>query len=213
MTFVTFFLNETYHSTLLEARAKQLRENRNDPAYKSKFASDLPQLEIWKRAIVRPLKMLFLSPIVSLLSLHLSLIYGLLYLLFTTFTTVFEGLYGFSTGSVGLTFLGLGFGTILGVVVIGGTADKIYMYYEKRNNGVGKPEFRLPVMVVTSLCVPIGLFWYGWSAQAHAHFMVPILGTVFIAFGMMSVMVNSSFLISIYSDILIFFSSQSRTIS
>jgi hypothetical protein len=136
--------------------------------------------------------MLFLSPIVSLLSLHLSLVYGLLYLLFTTFTTVFEGVYGFSTGSVGLTFLGLGVGTIIGVVVIGGTADKIYMYYEKRNNGVGKPEFRLPVMVVTSLFVPIGLFWYGWSAEAHAHFIVPILGTVFIAFGMMSVMVSSS---------------------
>ncbi|KUJ08154.1 MFS general substrate transporter [Mollisia scopiformis] len=200
VTVVTFFLDETYATTLLEAKAKKLRETHNDPAYKSKYASGLPKKVVWKRAIVRPLKMLFLSPIVSLLSLHLSLVYGLLYVLFTTFTAVFEGIYGFSTGSAGLTFLGLGVGTILGVVIIGGTADRIYMYYEKRNNGVGKPEFRLPAMVVTSLFCPIGLFWYGWSAQAHAYFLVPIIGTVFMAFGMMSVMLPvQNYLVDAYT--------------
>ncbi|KAF8856178.1 MFS general substrate transporter [Acephala macrosclerotiorum] len=156
--------------------------------------------QIWKRAIIHPLKMLFMSPIVPLLSLHMSLVYGLLYLLFTTFTSVFQGIYGFSTGSASLTFLGLGIGTIIGVVVIGGTADKIYIYYEKKNNGAGKPEFRLPVMAVSSLFVPIGLFWYEWSAQAHVHFIVPILGTVLVAFGMMSVMLPiQNYLVDAYT--------------
>ncbi|CZR69920.1 related to multidrug resistant protein [Phialocephala subalpina] len=200
VTVVTFFLDETYATTLLEAKAKKLRETHNDHAYKSKFASNLPKKTVWKRAIIRPLKMLFMSPIVSLLSLHMSLVYGLLYLLFTTFTSVFQGIYGFSTGSAGLTFLGLGVGTIIGVVVIGGTADRIYIYYEKKNNGVGKPEYRLPAMIVCCLCVPVGLFWYGWSAQARAHFIVPILGTVLVAFGMMSVMLPvQNYLVDAYT--------------
>lgn len=102
---------------------------------------------------------------------------------------VFQGLYGFSTGAAGLTFLGLGAGCIAGVVIIGGMSDKVYLHYAGNNGGEGKPEYRLPIMVVCSLFCPIGLFWYGWSAQAHAHFIVPIIGSAFMAFGMMSVMV------------------------
>ncbi|KAG4413274.1 hypothetical protein IFR04_013593 [Cadophora malorum] len=196
-----FFMDETYTPTLLEVRAKKLREEHDEPLYRSKHASDLPPRTIFKNAIARPLKLLFLSPIVSLLSLHVAFVYGLLYLLFTTFTTVFTGIYAFDTGSVGLTFLGLGVGSILGVVVIGGTSDKIYKYYKAKNNNEGKPEYRLPALMWCSMFVPVGLFWYGWSAQAHVHYIVPILGTVLIAFGMLSVMLPvQSYLVDAYTQ-------------
>lgn len=194
-------MDETYAPTLLEERAARLRKETSEPAYQSKFTSTLPPRTVFKRAILRPLKLLFLSPIVSLLSLHVAFVYGLLYLLFTTFTTVFTGIYDFDTGSVGLTFLGLGIGSIVGVVVIGGTSDKIYKYYKAKNNDDGKPEYRLPALMWCSLFVPVGLFWYGWSAQAHAHFIVPILGTVLIAFGMLSVMLPvQSYLVDAYTQ-------------
>ncbi len=137
------------------------------------------------------MKLLFMSPIVFLLSLHVSIVYGLLYLLFTTFTVLFEDVYHFSTGIVGLAFLGLGVGSIIGVAAVGGTVDRVYIYYEKRNGGVGKPEFRLPLMVWCSLFCPAGLFWYGWSAQEQVQWIVPIIGTAFVAIGMLSVMVCS----------------------
>jgi len=190
VTIISFFLNETYAPTLLKHKAAYLRKQHNDQQYQSKFHTALPAATVFKRAILRPMKLLFLSPIVSLLSLHLSMVYGYLYLLFTTFTMVFQGIYGFSTGAAGLTFLGLGGGSIAGVVIIGGCSDKIYLYYAGKNGGTGKPEYRLPFMVFSSLFCPIGLFWYGWSAQAHAHFMVPIIGSALMAFGMMSVMVR-----------------------
>ncbi len=202
MTIISlFFLDETYSPTLLEARAASLRKKHSEPLYRSRYASDLPPRTVFNNAILRPLKLLFLSPIVSLLSLHVAFVYGLLYLLFTTFTTVFQGIYGFSTGSAGLTFLGLGVGSILGVVAIGGTSDKIYMYYTKKNGGEGKPEFRLPALMWCSLFVPVGLFWYGWSAEQHVHFIVPIIGTVLIAFGMLSVMLPvQSYLVDAYTQ-------------
>lgn len=74
-------------------------------------------------------------------------------------------------------------------VIIGLGVDKIFIYYVKKNNDVQKPEFRLPVMIFSSLSIPIGLFWYGWSAHEHVHFVVPIIVTSFIGFGMISVMV------------------------
>lgn len=84
----------------------------------------------------------------------------------------------------------MGVGCIIGVVSIGATSDRIFKYLSKKH-GAEKPEFRLPIMVFSSLFVPIGLFWYGWSAQAHTYFLVPIIGTTFVAFGMMSVIVRS----------------------
>ncbi|EKD14387.1 hypothetical protein MBM_07617 [Drepanopeziza brunnea f. sp. 'multigermtubi' MB_m1] len=195
VTFVSlFFLDETYSPTLLARRAASLRKQHSEPAYRSKYASDLPAGTVFANALKRPLKMLFMSPIVALLSIHVAFVYGLLYLLFTTLTPVFIGIYGLTTGTAGLMFLGLGVGSILGVMVIGGTSDKIYMHYQAKNGGVGKPEFRLPALMYCSLFVPVGLFWYGWSAESDKHLLVPIFGTVLIAFGMLSVMVRTSFL-------------------
>ncbi len=182
-------MQETYSPTLLELKAKMLREKYNDPLYKSKYASNLSSRTVFEHAIIRPLKMLFMSPIVALLSLHLAVTFALLYLLVTTFTYIFEGVYGFSTQAAGLTFLGLGVGNVVGISIIGPGLDKIFAYYVKKNNGVQKPEFRLPIMVYTALFLPIGLFWYGWTAHFQVHYIVPIIGTSFIGFGMIGIMV------------------------
>ncbi|KAJ5034988.1 uncharacterized protein L3040_008253 [Drepanopeziza brunnea f. sp. 'multigermtubi'] len=202
VTFVSlFFLDETYSPTLLARRAASLRKQHSEPAYRSKYASDLPAGTVFANALKRPLKMLFMSPIVALLSIHVAFVYGLLYLLFTTLTPVFIGIYGLTTGTAGLMFLGLGVGSILGVMVIGGTSDKIYMHYQAKNGGVGKPEFRLPALMYCSLFVPVGLFWYGWSAESDKHLLVPIFGTVLIAFGMLSVMLPvQSYLVDAYTQ-------------
>lgn len=56
-------------------------------------------------ASLRPLEMLFLSPIVFLLSLYMSLIYGLYYLLLTTLTTVLQYTYSWSPELTGLAYI------------------------------------------------------------------------------------------------------------
>src|SRR5271163_3903646 len=45
---------------------------------------------------------------------------------------------------------------------------------------------RLPPLIPGGLLMPIGLFWYGWSAQYKAHWIVPIIGTVFLSMGMIT---------------------------
>lgn len=148
---------------------------------RSKYDQGLTRKEIFKRSIIRPMKMLVRSPIVLLMSLYVGVCYGYLYLLFTTFPTVFQGIYGFSSGTVGLTYVGLGVGSLLGVLAFAAVSDRILK--RKSAKGEMKPEYRIPPMIPGGFLIPIGLFWYGWSAKEHTHWIVPILGTMIIGMG------------------------------
>jgi hypothetical protein len=41
-------------------------------------------------------------------------------------------------------------------------------------------------MMVASFLIPIGLFWYGWSAQAHVHWIMPDIGAAIFCAGAIS---------------------------
>jgi multidrug resistance protein len=102
---------ETYAPTLLERKAAKLRKETGNLQLRSVLTKQIPPREVFTRAIARPMKMLFLSPIVGLMSLYIAINYGILYLFFTTITFVFEGTYGFSSGAVGLSYIGVGIGS------------------------------------------------------------------------------------------------------
>lgn len=119
-----FFLRETYAPILLSRKAALLRKETSNPALRSKLDTGLTPKQIFRRAIVRPTVLLTRSPIVFGLSLLMAITYGYLYLLLTTFTYVFEDQYGFSSGSAGLTFLGIGVGSFVGLFAVGFASDR-----------------------------------------------------------------------------------------
>lgn len=49
----------------------------------------------------------------------------------------------------------------------------------------GVPEYRLPLTIVSSLVVPMGLFLYGWSGQYLVHWIVPDIGAITFTAGVM----------------------------
>jgi MFS family permease len=178
------FMRETYEPVLLARRAARLRKQTNNPNLRSKLQSTKPPKEYFKQSIIRPTKMLFLSPIVACLSVYMAIVYGYLYLLFTTLTLVFETRYHFSQGNVGLTYLGIGVGALLGLFVFGLASDKLVTHMSAK--GEMKPEYRLPPLIPGSVVIPIGLFLYGWSAEKHTHWIVPIVGTMFVGLGLLA---------------------------
>ena len=92
---------------------------------------------------------------------------------------MFEGSYGFSPGSVGLTFLGLGVGSLLGVGVFAVTSDKIMKKASAEAAATAsrtgqpdpgmKPELRLTMMIKTAPLIPIGLLIYAWTTEYRVH--------------------------------------------
>lgn len=175
---------------LLERKAAQLRKDTGNPSYRSKFQTDETPKQIFKHALVRPLKMLFLSPIINLMCMYIAIAYGIMYILFTTFTFVFEDQYGFDTSSAGLTFIGSGVGSLLGLFAVGSLSDRIL----KRKIAAGieiRPEDRLPLVLTipAGLSLPIGLFIYGWTADKQVHWIAPMIGTCITGFGMICILI------------------------
>ncbi|TVY58990.1 MFS transporter prlG [Lachnellula cervina] len=177
------FMRETYGNVLLKHKAARLRKETGNLHLISKGDLGLSPRALFLHSIVRPLKLLLFSPIVLLLSLFAAVVFGQTFLLFTTFPTVFEEQYGFTTGTSGLSYLGMGIGMILGIITFRLLSDKILTKAALDGDGTMKPEYRLPLMVYLTPVMPIGFFWYGWSAYAQVHWIVPIIGTGFIGIG------------------------------
>lgn len=181
------FFKETYPPTLLHWKAEKLRKETGNPhlhtVYEVTSVSFRTQLT---RAVTRPILLIILHPIVTGLGLHLAFIYGFMYLLLVTFPTLWTVRYGYGIGVSGLMYLGLGVGFFIGIMVWTPVVQKIYLALTKRNNGVAKPEFRLPSLVPASILMGIGLIWYGWSAQAQTFWLVPLIGTGIYAFGIIA---------------------------
>jgi MFS family permease len=141
------------------------------------------------RAIVRPMKMLITLPPILMLSLYVAVVYGVLYLLFCTFTFVFAQQYGFGSGIVGLSYLPTGIGMFFGVGLFGSFSDRIIKAKQARGETI-VPEDRLPhwMTLLSGLCVAVSLFWYGWSTDKNTHWIVPMIGVSILCFGLMGVM-------------------------
>jgi MFS family permease len=175
----------------LEKKAATLRKATGNQELRSALHDGSSAKQRMSQAITRPLKMLFLSPIVMILSLYVTFLFGMTYLFIATFPRVFTVQYGFSTGSTGLAYLGLGIGMVFGMVIAGKGSDVLYRMMKDRHEGKEEPEYRLPPMVVSAPLVAVAFIWYGWSAQEKAHWIVPILGTVCFGLGMLPGIVSS----------------------
>lgn len=124
------------------------------------------------------------------MSLYIAINYGILYLFFTTITFVFEGKYHFSSGAVGLCYLGVGVGMIVGMAVLGVVSDKVI----KKHQAIGdvKPEHRLPLVLTLpgAIGLPAGVFIYAWTTYYGVHWIVPIMATAFIGLGNLTAMMT-----------------------
>lgn len=188
-TFVV--LRETYPAVLLERKAARFRKETGNPNYRSKLASNQSPGELFRHSIVRPLKMLVCCPIVTIMCTYVAVLYGILYLLFSTYSFVFREAYGFSTTATGLVFFAGGIGTFIGLFCVGSISDR-----NLRRRAVARktitPEDRLPLIITLpgSLTFPIGLFIYGWSTEKHVHWIIPQIGTAITGFGSILIFVG-----------------------
>ena len=167
---------ETYDATILRRRARRLRKETNNPLMHSRYDHTLSAAAVMRKAFVRPIK-IFRIPIFVLLAISGCILSGYVYLIATTITEVFETAYGFSEGAAGLTFLGIALGMATGAFLCSFILDWYTKKMKALHNGEIKPEWRLPPMTLGFVIAPMGLFLYGWTAQSHVQYVIPIIGT------------------------------------
>lgn len=186
---------ETFHPVLLARKAVLLRKTTGDDTYRSASEIALAKKTLSSailQSIYTPFQLLLLDPMCFLLDLYSALLLGILYLFFGAFPLVFRTNHGFVLWQTGLTFLGLVVGSL-----IGGAMNPLWhrnylrlIANSKKNRGPEElenykpePEFRLPPAILGGVLVPIGLFWFGWTTYSSVHWIVPIIGSVFFAWG------------------------------
>lgn len=182
---MVLFLPETSSANILYRRTRRLRKRTGREDLKCEPELQGEQMtgkDIAMMTLVRPFSLNFTEPILFLLNLYIALIYGLLYVWFESFAIVFEGIYGFNLGEEGLSFVGILVGAF---VVI--PPFFLYLWYiqepQFNENGELKPEKRLPPAFVGAFCIPICMFWFGWTSRASVHWIVPIIGSSFFTLG------------------------------
>ncbi|KAI4165240.1 MAG: hypothetical protein LQ342_001108 [Letrouitia transgressa] len=179
-----FFLRETYPAKLLHIKANKLRAETGNADLHTEFEHPERSLtNTLRTAIVRPFKLLGTQPIVQVLAIYMAYLYGLMYLVLATFPVLWSTRYHESVGIGGLNYISMGLGFFLGTQISAPINDRTYRRLKRKNGDVGKPEFRIPLMVPGSILVPTGLFIYGWTAQYHTHWIGPNVGVCLFSAG------------------------------
>lgn len=192
---MTIFLPETYHPILLKQRAKRMRKE-NPEEHGDKYAelerADFSLHSIITRTLARPLVMLVVEPIMITVTIYLSVVYGLLYGLFSVIPIIFQQTRGFNPGESGLVFIGVGLGTTIGAAVSVWT-QRGYPELLRKWHGHPPPEHRLFGAMLAGPFLIVGIFWLGWTGNYPSiHWAVPAVATIFI--GMSFTLVFISFL-------------------
>lgn len=186
-----FFLKETYPPIVLVSKAAELRRRtKNWGIHAKQEEVEVDLKELLTKNFTRPLRLLLTEPVVLLLSIYMSFIYGLLYAFLTAYPLVFQGVHHMNAGVGGLPF----FGMMVGIFIVAGYIVFIDApRYNKKlaeNGGIPVPEWRLPTVIVGGVLFAIGLFWFGWTGyKASIHWIAPTLSGLFTGFGLLAIFI------------------------
>ncbi|EGC44541.1 polyamine transporter 1 [Histoplasma capsulatum var. duboisii H88] len=179
------FLKETYAPKLLANKAKKLRRSTGNNALRTKWEMENRSFGmLLRKSLVRPFIMLGTQPTIQALALYRAYLYGLMYLVLSSFPLVWEGVYKQTTDIASLNYLSLGIGFVIGLQICAPIMDRIYIRLKAHYSHPGRPEFRIPLMLPGGLLVPIGLMTYGWTAQPHIHWIIPNIASAIFATGL-----------------------------
>ncbi|CAK1356349.1 unnamed protein product [Cercospora beticola] len=210
-----FFLQETRESVLKSWKSLDIQDpqnfqmpspmHRKSAAKLARFQSQLVQAaKKTPNALLRPFQMLGKEPAVQALALLNAYFYGIMMLAVAIFPTLYVPVYGQTISIAGLHYMSLALGYLGGGYLCKFGMDKTYNHLRRRLGGpdqTGRPEFRIPLMIIGSISVPVGLFLFGWSAQNTWHWIVPDTGAfVFSAGIMISIQSATNYMVDAYTE-------------
>jgi multidrug resistance protein len=177
-----FTIPETHPPRVLLNKAKRIRalkipgfENVQTPME----ASGRSLMEIFKVALTRPWRIL-IDPISFACAIYMSVVYTLLYMLFTIYPIVFQQKRGWNAGVGELPLIGTAIGAVIGGLLIFWQSAR-----DKKHQDAGikvPPEDRMVMGMVGGVLFPISMFWFAWSAEYNSvHWLVPTIAGIFVA--------------------------------
>ena len=191
LVLATFFLPETYAAAILVTRAKKIRSHTGNWMIVAKLETqEFTVSDLVEKTLLRPIKMLFVEPILLLISVYHGFIYGILYLCLECVPIIFSQ-YGWHGGNIYLPYLGMLVGCIVVVLV------NLFIFEPRFDRVIAKsteailPEERLPLMMLSGIIFPIGIFLLCWSGAYQVMWFVPTLGCAFLGFALIGIFMTA----------------------
>lgn len=194
------FMEETFQKTLLQKRAGMIRhETQNYAIHHVSEEETIDLNDLVNKHLLLPLKLLFLEPIVFLITIYTAFIYGILYLFLEAYPIVFTDYRGIKPTLATLPYIGLIVGVCLGCAIVIAFEPR-YARKLKENKGVPIPEERLVPMMVGAVLFPIGLFWFAWTGNYPSiSWVAPTLSGIFTGAGILLIFLQAlNYLIDAY---------------
>jgi MFS family permease len=154
---LTLTFPETYSPVLLQRRAMKLTTT-TGKQHQVAGITPKPIAQQLRVGALRPWIMLIYEPIVTLLSLFLSVVHGTLFLLFAAYPIVFQQTRGWPQGIASLPFLAIIVGILASLIYVALIDQKRYAKVAAKYEGAVPPEARLPPAMLGAAALPIGLF-------------------------------------------------------
>ncbi|RYP69055.1 hypothetical protein DL769_005373 [Monosporascus sp. CRB-8-3] len=175
-----FCLPETNADKILLQRARRLRIITGNPALRSQSEikqGEMNLLRTMGQYLTTPFKVSLLDPSIAFINIYTALTYGIYYSYFEAFPLVYQEIYGFSIGIMGVVFVSLLIACFIGAATY---LTLHYMVYEPYTikNGIGMPEVRLVPGLYAGAAAPIGILIFAWTAKDNIHWIVPIIGVM-----------------------------------
>ncbi|KAI1113309.1 major facilitator superfamily domain-containing protein [Nemania sp. NC0429] len=199
---ITFTVPETYAPTILARRATRLRKETGEQDWVTEQDLDMRPLgERMRIFLIMPLRLLFGELIVFLISLYMSVIYGLLYMFFIAYPIVFQEGKGFSASLSGLTFIPLAVGVVASAMC-SPLVNKHYLKIIKPYAGRLPPaELRLIPMMFSCWFIPLGMIIFAWTSYARLIWVGPTLSGFPVGFGFIFLYNSANnYLVDTYQD-------------
>lgn len=137
----------------------------------------------WWMVALRPF-FLYLYPNVLYGSLQYSMAVVWLIVISETLSDIFKNPpYNYSAQHFGLFYVGPFVGGFLGSIMTSLIGDRITRYLVKKNSGIYEPEFRLVMLIPSTIFSCFGLFGYGWSAHEKDPWIAPVIFFSCLSFG------------------------------
>ncbi|QSZ33661.1 hypothetical protein DSL72_005229 [Monilinia vaccinii-corymbosi] len=178
------FFRETYEPRIAELHNRAAKKIDRSGSSTPLFENETPFLELMRPNLQRPFRMLGTQVIIQLLAGYMALLYGILFLFLFMYPRMWTVQYNESITTGSINYLSFAVGLLLGVTIAGPLNDHVYSRLKARNNGVGRPEFRIPPMAIGTILVPVGLLLWGWAGEAKVHWIVPNIGSLIFGAGM-----------------------------
>ncbi|KAB8230236.1 major facilitator superfamily domain-containing protein [Aspergillus alliaceus] len=145
-------------------------------------------LEVYWQHMWRPFLLLFRIPAVPFAGMQYSLMMCWVAILAMTQPILFAAPpYNFSSVGVGNINIAPFLGAVIGSIYGGPLNDYYVVYMARRRAGIYDPELRLHMLLAPLIICPLGLFLYGTSIANEQPFIIPLVGSTFVGFGIGSV--------------------------